>query len=117
LLAEAKRLASELGRVVARIIRANLATTIPNGATLTDALARRDALQTLYSLIETAAETASSRIDRYGRSEMRKVATVDVGALRKQLEELAKDRRELDTAIQATNWATEIEEDTATTDA
>jgi hypothetical protein len=117
LLAEAKRLTSELARLVARINRANLATTIPNGATLTDALARRDALQTLYSLIETAAETASSRIDRYGRSEIRKFAIVDVGALRKQLEEVAKDRRELDTAIQATNWATEIEEDTATTDA
>jgi hypothetical protein len=117
LLAEAKRLTTELGRLVARINRANLATTIPNGSTLTDALARRDALQTLYSLIETAAETASSRIDRYGRSEIRKVATVDVGALRKQLEELAKERRELDTAIQATNWATEIGEDTATTDA
>jgi hypothetical protein len=63
-------------------------------------------------VIETAAETASARIDRYGRSEIRKVATVDVGALRKQLERLAQERRELDTAIQATNWATEIGEET-----
>ncbi|HEY7020127.1 MAG TPA: DIP1984 family protein [Ktedonobacterales bacterium] len=116
LLAEAERLTNQLAQLVARINRANLATTLPNGATLTDALARRDALQTRYSLIETAAETASSRFDRYGRSEIRKVATVDVGVLRKQLEELAKERRELDTAIQATNWATEIGEDTATTD-
>ncbi len=86
LLDEAARLTDQLARLVARINRANLATTLPNGASVTDALARRDALQTRYSLIETTAETASYRIDRYGRSEIRKVATVDVGALRKQLE-------------------------------
>jgi hypothetical protein len=108
LLAEAARLTDQLAQLVASINRANLATTLPNGATLTEGLARRDALQTRYSLIETAAETASARVDRYGRSEIRKVATVDVGALRKQLEQLAKERRELDTAIQATNWATDI---------
>jgi hypothetical protein len=108
LLAEAERLTTQLARLVARINRANLATTLSDGATLTDALARRDALQTRYSLIETAAETASARVDRYGRSEIRKVATVDVGALRKQMERLAQERRELDTTIQATNWATEI---------
>ncbi len=112
LLDEAARLTDQLARLVARINRANLATTLPNGASVTDALARRDALQTRYSLIETAAETASYRIDRYGRSEIRKVATVDVGALRKQMEDLAKERRELDTAIQATNWATEIGDET-----
>ncbi len=108
LLAEAARLTNQLAQLVARINRANLETALPDGATLTEALARRDALQTQYSLIETAAETASARVDRYGRSEIRKVATVDVGALRKQLEQLAKERRELDTAIQATNWATEV---------
>jgi len=117
LLAEAERVTNQLARLVARINRANLATALPDGSILTDALARRDALQTRYSLIETAADTASARIDRYGRSEIRKVATVDVGALRKQLEELAKERRELDTAIQATNWATEIGDETEATDA
>jgi hypothetical protein len=117
LLTEAARLTDELARLVTRINRANLATTLPNGSTLTDGLARRDALQTLYSLIETAAEVASVRIDRYGRSEIRKVATVDIGALRKQMERLAQERRELDTAIQATNWATEIGDDTEATSA
>jgi hypothetical protein len=115
LLAEAERVTNQLARLVARINRANLATALPDGSALTDALARRDALQTRYSLIETAADTASARIDRYGRSEIRKIATVDVGALRKQLEELVKERRELDTAIQATNWATEIGDETEAT--
>ncbi|HEX6817495.1 MAG TPA: DIP1984 family protein [Ktedonobacterales bacterium] len=108
LLAEAARLVDELAGLIMRINRTNLATTLPNGTTLTEAIARRDALQQRYSLIETAAETASNRIDRYGRSEIRKVATVDVGALRKQTERLAQERRELDTAIQATNWASDL---------
>lgn len=110
LLGEAARLADELAALVVRTNRTNLATTLPDGTTLTAAIARRDALQLRYSLIETAAETASNRIDRFGRSEIRKVATVDVAALRKQAERLAQERRELDTAIQATNWATELAE-------
>jgi hypothetical protein len=115
LLAEAARLTMELARLVARINRVNLTTTLPDGSSLTDALARRDAVQTHYSLVETAADTAAARVDRYGRSEIRKVSTVDVGILRKQLERLAQERRELDTAIQATNWATEIGEEVDST--
>jgi hypothetical protein len=116
LLSEAERLTNQLAQLVAGINRANLATTLADGSTLTEALARRDALQMQYSLIESAAETASARVDRYGRSEIRKVSTVDVGALRKQMERLAKARRELDTAIQATNWATEIDGVAGTTE-
>src|SRR5579863_3076709 len=65
LLAEAARLSDELAAVIVRVNRTNLATTLPDGTTLTEAIARRDALQQRYSLIETAAETASNRIDRY----------------------------------------------------
>ena len=39
-----------------------------------------------------------------------KVATVDVSALRRQMDTLAQQRRELDLAIQGTNWATELAE-------
>src|SRR5260370_22784953 len=46
LLAEAARLVDELARLIFRINRANLATTLPNGVSLTEAIARRDALQT-----------------------------------------------------------------------
>src|SRR5579884_3375989 len=91
LLAEATRLTDELAALVVRINRTNLAATLPDGTTLTEAIARRDALQLRYGLIETAAETASNRIDRYGRSEIRKMATVDVAALRKQTERLAQE--------------------------
>lgn len=110
LLAELERLLGELTGLISRVNRANLGTTLPDGTTLTDALALRDTLALHYSILSTVADTASNRVDRYGRSEIRKVATVDVGALRRRMDTLAQRRRELDTAIQATNWATELAE-------
>ena len=54
------------------------------------------------------ADVAGERQQRYGRAEIRILPTVDVGALRRQADELARERRELDTAIQETNWTTEL---------
>ena len=56
------------------------------------------------------AEAGTERQHRYGLAEIRTVATVDVAALRSQADELARERRELDAAIQELNWRTEIEE-------
>jgi hypothetical protein len=36
------------------------------------------------------------------------VPTVDVGAVRRQADAVARERRELDTAIQGVNWSTEL---------
>ena len=94
--------------VIARINRTNLQTRLAEGTTLTDALAQRDVLSLRYSIISALADTASTRIERYGRSEIRRVSTVDVAALRRQLDEIARQRRELDTAIQAANWTTDL---------
>lgn len=110
LLAEMELLLNQLGDLIRRINRTNLHTLMENGVILTDALAERDVLGLRYSIISNLADTASNRIERYGRAEIRKLATVDVAALRQQLDEIARQRRELDTAIQATNWATELPE-------
>ncbi|MBA2286622.1 MAG: DIP1984 family protein [Ktedonobacteraceae bacterium] len=108
LLAELEQLLSQLGAMIARVNRTNLQTLLPDGATLTDALARRDVLDMRYSMISDLANTAANRIERYGRAEIRKISTVDVAALRRQLDEIARQRRELDTAIQATNWNVDL---------
>src|ERR671936_389201 len=82
LLAEFDDLATQLERLVTQINHTNIATKLPDGTTLTDALARRDALRIL--------------------------PTVDVSALRRQADDLARERRELDGAIQETNWSTDL---------
>jgi len=109
LLTELDQLLSQLGAMIARINRTNMQTHL-SVEILSDALARRDMLSLRYSIITGLAETAANRIERYGRSEIRKISTVDVAALRRQLDEIARQRRELDTAIQATNWAVDLVE-------
>lgn len=110
LLGEVERVLAELTALITRINRTNIATTLEDGTTLTEALARRDTLETHHSILETVADAASNKFDRYSRSEIRKVSAVDVAAIRKQLDQLAQQRRELDTRIQATNWATDLVE-------
>src|SRR5579859_710668 len=110
LLTELDQLLNQLGAMIARINRTNMQVHLPEGEVLSDALARRDMLSLRYGIITALAETAANRIERYGRSEIRKISTVDVAALRRQLDEIARQRRELDTTIQATNWTVDVVE-------
>ncbi|WP_228987152.1 DIP1984 family protein, partial [Micromonospora sp. DH13] len=77
-------------------------------ATLTDAIARRDALLRAGRLYSAVADAATSRMNRYSRSEVRYVPTVDAAALRKMSDGAAKEYRQLDTKIQQLNWASEL---------
>ncbi len=108
LLAELDRLLTQLATLIADINRTNMQTTLANGITVTEALEQRDVLKLRYSVLKSAADTASRRIDHYSRSEIRYLATVDVSTLRQQADRIAQQHRELDTAIQAANWATDV---------
>ena len=110
LLAELDQLLNQLRELVASINRTNFQTMLSEEKSLTEALAQRDVLSLRYSIIKGLADTASTRIERYGRAELRKLSTVDVASLRRQLDEIARERRELDMAIQATNWTTDLSE-------
>lgn len=108
LLSELDGLVVDLEGIVARINRTNLATTLPDGRTLTDALARRDAMTLRQAALRETADKGSEKSPRYLKSEMRVLSTVDVRALRAEADRLAKELRELDTAIQETNWQTDL---------
>ncbi len=110
LLSELDEMLAQLNRLIVQINQTNVRTRINGGETLTEALARRDMLDLRLQVLKQVADTAAQRIDRYGRSEIKRVATVDVGALRRDIDQIARQRRELDTAIQATNWTTELGE-------
>lgn len=110
LLAELDRLLDQLQTLIRRINETNVRTALPSGMTITDALARRDTLDLRYRMLQDVAKRASESTSRYSRTEIRVVPTVPVAALRQQQDAIARERRELDFAIQAANWATELEE-------
>jgi len=111
LFGEVDRLADELEGLIAVINHTNSSTQLSSGVTLTEALARRDVLALRHGVLHQAAEAAAQAQARYGRSEIRLVRLIDVAALRGRLDDLARERRELDTEIQAHNWTVDLIEE------
>jgi hypothetical protein len=109
LLAEFDALADELEQLVARINRSNLSVRLADGRTLTAALARRDSLTLRHQTFRALAEAATEKHARYSRSEIRVLSTVPVSEIRQRADDLARERRELDVAIQEANWVHELE--------
>jgi uncharacterized protein DUF6847 len=110
LLAEFEQAAERLRTLISRINRTNLTATTANGETLTDALARRDVLALRYTVHRELAVAAAEQPERYSLREIKLKPTVDVAVLRRTVDELARERRELDVALQAANWANALAE-------
>jgi hypothetical protein len=75
-----------------------------------EAVARRDMLKVRFAALAelVAAAQPNPRQFALTRSEIRSVPTVDVADVQKRLDALARDIRELDTQLQAANWAVEL---------
>lgn len=110
LLAELDEVAEELQHLIANINRTNAATRLPSGATLTDALARRDVLGLHHSALKTVADATAQQQARYSRSEIRLARTFNVSEVRKHVDSLARAQRELDVEVQAANWTVDLVE-------
>ena len=108
LLTEAERIFARLLELVSAINRTNAKTTFDDKLTISDAIAERDVVGKRRDFLAGIAEAASTRQDRYSKSEVRFVATVSVGKLQTEVDHLAKRFRELDTRLQELNWKTEL---------
>jgi len=108
LLDEAFAVSNELESLVRRINEANLSSLLADGRSLTAAIAHRDTLTQQHSLLQAAVEATQRPPDRYGISEIKWVAILKIPKLQKQSEEIAKKLRELNAAIQETNWNVEF---------
>lgn len=109
LLKEAVGLLGELEQLVLRIDAANQRATLPDGRLLAAALAERDSLAQHHALLQAAIGASRKEPDRYSMKEIRWVATLEVAKLQKQADDLARRLREINAAIQATNWQVEID--------
>ncbi len=107
LLAELDGCVGALEQIVARINLTNCRTAV-EGESLTQLLARRDALKLKLGAYRNLAQSASHLGHRGMRSEIKWVSTVNVRELQKQVDQLARELRLLDNTIQAANWATQL---------
>lgn len=76
--------------------------------TLTAWLARRDVLKMKLSALRDAAYAASQSTHRATRTEIKIIPVLNVRDLQKEIDDLARQLRLTDNAIQAANWTTEL---------
>ncbi len=107
LLAELNGLFSRLEELMGKINRTN-SETVREGHTMTQLLARRDCLTRKIGVLRSFLQSASATVSRATRSEIKIKSTVSVAGMQKQVDGLSKELRELDSAIQALNWTTEL---------
>ena len=108
LLKELDACLNQLENIMFRINATNM-HTLKDGRSLTAMMAERDVLGKRIQVLREAFDRASQSQDRYGRNEIKYVTTVDIPRLRKQIDKYSQEFRQLDMAIQALNFATDLE--------
>lgn len=108
IVAEAERLHSRLGELIARINATNASARFDETRTISDAITARDIAGRRRTFFAQLADAAAARQDRFTRSEVKYVAAYPVAKLREEADAAAKEYRELDTRLQECNWTTEL---------
>jgi uncharacterized coiled-coil DUF342 family protein len=105
-----KELDSCLKQLEEYIYRINLTNmrTMSGEKTLTQLMAERDVLTKRVEVMQNVFNQASSTNERYSRSEIKFVTTIDIKALRKQIDKLSSQLRQLDIEIQSINFSTDL---------
>ena len=110
LMEELDRCLVQLQELIYKINVTNLNTKY-EGRTLTEMMAERDVLKIRIQTLRDVFQEASQMQDRYSRTEIKMVTTVDVKKLGQQLDQLSAQLRKLDVAIQTVNFTTELNEE------
>lgn len=109
-----QELLAQLDRSIDRLEELTAAINLRNsqvqheGETLTQMIARRDALTMRLRILREFANQASQTGRRARASEIRIVSAVNVKSLQKDLDNMSRELRLLDNAIQSLNWSTEL---------
>ena len=107
LLSELNKDFERLEELIARINHTNNETK-SGDVTLTDLIAKRDCLKQKIGIMRSFLNTASGKISRYSKTEIRILSTVSVSELQKELDKLSKELRETEETIQGLNWTTDL---------
>lgn len=104
---------SSLVELISKIHKANSKSMLVDedgnslGMTIQEGLARVEGLISLASRLRNLAEKATPQ-NRYSKSEIKFLATVDSQELQAKADELSMEARNLDIAIQRTNWIVDL---------
>ena len=109
LLKELDKLTSELFMLICSINLTNSSAKF-EGMSLTEMIAKKDALVLKANVLREFATSASQKVDLYSNSEIKILSTVDVAALQKQVDALSKEIRELEMKLQEANWVVDLVE-------
>lgn len=113
LIKQLERANNELTNIIIGIQNANARNFIINeegieqDITIQEGLVKRDGLIKLHDKLRYFAGEAVPNT-RYSNSEIKILSTIDAKKLQKQADDLALEARELDIAIQRTNWIVNI---------
>lgn len=110
LLEQLTKAASQFEILVVRINRTNLQTEVADGETITDLLARRDALNQVLPILQFLIAHTSNALNQHRamRSELRAVTHVNISEIQKQIDSIGAALRQIDNRIQEQNWLTEL---------
>ena len=95
--------------LIAHINAANCQTQI-DGKTLTELIAKRDALSQKIGAYKDTVNSASQTVYRARGSEIKILSTIDVAAWQSEIDKMSKELRQLDNKLQGINWQTDLAE-------
>lgn len=107
LLTDLRSAIAKLEQLTAAVNLTNTRTEL-DGKTLTEQIARRDALRLQIEALREVIAEGSRLAKRAAHTEIRILSAVDVPALQKEADALSAELRKLDNRIQETNWTTEM---------
>ena len=111
---EPQLLIAELDESVARLEYLMAAINLTNcitktdGMTLTELIAKKDALMVKISAYRRIVNTASENTHRARGTEIKVKAVVRASDIQKQLDQMSRELRLLDNKLQATNWTVDL---------
>ena len=98
---------SELENIIKLINKTNSATYIDNES-ISDIIAKRDTLGLKLSILRSFISESADKIERYSNKEIKILSTVNVAEKQKEIDNLSKEYRLIDTKLQGLNWTTDI---------
>lgn len=98
---------NELENLIKAINKTNSSTYIDNES-IADIIAKRDTLGLKLSILRSFVNESAKKIDRYSNKEIRILSTIDIAEKQKEIDNLSKEYRLIDTKLQGLNWTTDL---------